>query len=180
MDCTTLSSQRSKWKRIDKGIRYLENALATSLLAAIINVVLLAVFFRYVLADPLSWSGEVATYMFAWLTLLGIAIAQRDHAHVDLKLFAHLSEAIGIVIAWFCWTVSVLFFAVLSIAGYVFTAGETVQTGPVSGIPLWIVYASVPTGGVLGLYHALCELRQLIRSPLSVTAAYHSEEIFDA
>lgn len=180
MGCTTSLSQHSKWKRFGEGIRYFENAVATCLLAAIITVVLVAVFFRYVLANPLSWSGEVATYMFAWLTLLGIAIAQRDHAHVDLKLFAHLGKTVGIALAWFCWTVSVLFFAVLAIAGLLFAAGETVQTGPVSGVPLWIIYASVPTGGILGLYHALGELQQLIRSPLSVSAAYHPEEIIDA
>jgi len=176
---TTSLSQHSKWRRFGKGVRYLENAAAICLLAAIIIVVLLAVFFRYVLADPLSWSGEVATYMFAWLTLLGISIAQRDHAHVDLKLFAHLGETVAIALAWFCWIVSVLFFAVLAIAGFVFAAGETVQTGPVSGIPLWIIYACVPTGGFLGLYHLLNELQHLIRSPLSVSAAYHPEEIVD-
>jgi len=157
-----------------------ENVVAGCLLAAIIIIVLLAVFFRYVLADPLSWSSEVATYLFAWLTLLGIAIAQRDHAHVDLKLFAHLSEAIGTATAWFCWTVSVLFFAVLAVAGYAFASGETIQTGPVSGIPLWIVYAGVPMGGCLGLYHALRDLPRLVRSPLSLATAQHREEVIDA
>ena len=176
----TSSRQLSSWRWIDEGIRYFENALASCLLAAIIIIVLLAVFFRYVLADPLSWSSEVATYMFAWLTLLGVAIAQRDHAHVDLKLFAHLDETIGIATAWFCWVSSTVFFVVLVIAGYAFASGETVQSGPVSGIPLWIIYASVPTGGALGLYHALCDLPQLIRSPLSLAAAHHPEEIVDA
>lgn len=176
----TSSKPHSSWRPIDDVIRRLENVLASCLLAAIIIIVLLAVVFRYLLANPLSWSSEVATYMFAWLTLLGIAIAQREHAHVDLRLFAHLGEKIAAATAWFCWTASFVFFVVLTVAGYVFASGETVQTGPVSGIPLWIVYAGVPAGGCLGLYHTLRDLPQLLRSPLSLAVVHHREEVVDA
>ena len=175
----TSSNLRNRWRRIDDVIRHVENFFVSVILAAIIIIVLLAVFFRYVLADPLSWSSEVATYMFAWVTLLGIAIAQRDHAHVDLKLFSHLGEALRTATAWICWTASLVFFAVLAIAGYIFASGETIQTGPVSGVPLWVVYASVPIGGLLGLYHVLYDLRRLLRSPLSLASAHPGEEIFD-
>jgi len=176
----TSSRQRSSWDRIDEGIRHVENVLAICLLAAIIVDVLLQVLFRYVLSDPLSWSSEVATYMFAWLTLIGIAIAQRDRAHIEVRLFAHLSEAIGIATAWLSWTTSFLFFAVLAVAGYLFASGEMIQTGPASGIHVWVVYACLPTGAVLGLYHTLCDLPQLIRSPLSLASAHHPEEVIDA
>jgi len=176
----TSSRRRSSWDWIVEGIRHVENVLAICLLAAIIVDVLLAVLFRYVLSNPLSWSSEVATYMFAWLTLIGIAIAQRDHAHIEVRLFAHLSEAIGIATAWISWIMSFLFFAVLAVAGYLFASGETIQTGPASGIHVWVVYACLPTGAVLGLYHTLCDLPQLIRSPLSLASAHHPEEVIDA
>ena len=119
----TSSRRRSSWDWIVEGIRHVENVLAICLLAAIIVDVLLAVLFRYVLSNPLSWSSEVATYMFAWLTLIGMAIAQRDHAHIEVRLFAHLSEAIGIATAWISWIMSFLFFAVLAVAGYLFASG---------------------------------------------------------
>ncbi len=173
----TSSRQRSNWDWIDAGVRQVENVLATCLLAAIIVDVLLQVIFRYVLSNPLSWSSEVATYMFAWLTLIGIAIAQRDHAHIEVRLFAHLSEAIGIATAWVSWITSFLFFAVLAVAGYLFASGEMIQTGPASGIYLWVVYACLPTGAALGLYHTLRDLPQLIRAPLSLASAHHSEEV---
>ena len=173
----TSSRKRSSWDWIDAGVRQVENALAICLLAAIIVDVLLQVLFRYVLSNPLSWSSEVATYMFAWLTLIGIAIAQRDHAHIEVRLFAHLSEAIGIATAWVAWITSLLFFAVLAVAGYLFASGELIQTGPASGIYLWVVYACMPTGAALGLYHTLRDLPQLIRAPLSLASAQHSEEV---
>lgn len=173
----TSSRKRSSWNWIDVGVRQVENVLAICLLAAIIVDVLLQVLFRYVLSNPLSWSSEVATYLFAWLTLIGIAIAQRDHAHIEVRLFAHLSDAIGIATAWVSWTTSFLFFAVLAVAGYLFASGEMIQTGPASGIYLWVVYACLPTGAALGLYHTLRDLPQLIRAPLSLTSVHDSEEV---
>jgi len=173
----TSSRQRSSWDWIDVGVRQVENVLAICLLAAIIVDVLLQVLFRYVLSNPLSWSSEVATYLFAWLTLIGIAIAQRDHAHIEVRLFAHLSEAIGIATAWVSWITSFLFFAVLAVAGCLYASGEMIQTGPASGIYLWVVYACLPSGALLGLYHTLRDLPQLIRAPLSLASAHHSEEV---
>jgi TRAP-type transport system small permease protein len=173
----TSSRKRSSWDWIDAGVRQVENVLVICLLAAIIVDVLLQVLFRYVLSNPLSWSSEVATYMFAWLTLIGIAIAQRDRAHIEVRLFAHLSEAIGIATAWVAWITSFLFFAVLAVAGYLFASGELIQTGPASGIYLWVVYACMPAGAALGLYHTLRDLPQLIRAPLSLASAQHSEEV---
>jgi len=176
----TSSRRRSSWDWIDEGVRHVENVLAICLLAAIIVDVLLQVLFRYVLSNPLSWSSEVATYMFAWLTLIGIAIAQRDRSHIEVRLFAHLSEATGIATAWISWIMSFLFFAILAVAGYFFASGEMIQTGPASGIHVWVVYACLPTGAALGLYHTLRELPQLIRSPLSLVSAHHPEEVVEA
>lgn len=173
----TSSRRRSSWDWIDQGVRWVENVLAICLLAAIIVDVLLQVLFRYVLSNPLSWSSEVATYTFAWLTLIGIAIAQRDHAHIEVRLFVHLSDATGIATAWFSWITSFLFFTLLAIAGYLFVSGEMIQTGPASGIHLWVVYACLPTGAMLGLYHTLRDLPQLIHAPLSLVSTRHSEEI---
>src|SRR5436853_5174734 len=73
---------RSALDRVDGGIRLLENAVGLTLVVLIVVDVTLQVIFRYVFENSLSWSSELATFMFAWLTLIGLAIAQRDHAHI--------------------------------------------------------------------------------------------------
>ena len=78
------AGQRSALDRVDGGIRLVENVVGLTLLAAIVVDVTQQVVFRYVLENSLSWSSELATYMFAWLTLIGLAIAQRDHAHIEV------------------------------------------------------------------------------------------------
>jgi TRAP-type C4-dicarboxylate transport system permease small subunit len=175
-----LPMRPSKVDWLDKGVRYLENALAVTLLSAIIVDVLLEVYFRYVLSHPLSWSGEIATYMFAWLTVIGIAIAQRDHSHIEVRFFSHLSDAAGVATAWISWTTSLLFFIMLAIGGYLFSSGSVIEEGPATGLPLWVAYACLPVGAILGIYHTLMDLPELIRSPLALGAAHHPEEDISA
>lgn len=172
----TSSKTLNKWGWIGKSIRHAENALAICLLALIIADVLVAVFFRYVLSNPLSWSGEIATYMFAWLTSLGVAIAQRDHSHIEVRLFSHLSDKAGIATAWISWLASSVFFVLLAVAGYLFTSGDTIEIGPASGIPVWIAYACLPVGAALGFYHAMCDFPALIRSPLTLGMVHHPRD----
>src|SRR5512141_582919 len=86
----TPPAARGRLGAVEAAIGRVENALALALLIAIVVHVSLQVLFRYVLSYSLSWSSELATYMFAWLTLLGMAIAQRERAHIDVQFFGHL------------------------------------------------------------------------------------------
>lgn len=149
---------RSALDRVDDGIRFLENAVGLTLLVLIVIDVTLQVVFRYVFEISLSWSSELATYMFAWLTLTGLAIAQRDHAHIEVKFFPNASGTLASVLRWIGWTSSLMFFVVLGIGGYFFFAGDTIQSGPATGLPLWAVYSCLPIGGLLGFYHTLHDL----------------------
>ena len=49
-------------------------------------VMLLGVFFRYVLNDSLSWSDEVALFIFGWVAFLFIASAYLHDKHVNLDI----------------------------------------------------------------------------------------------
>jgi TRAP-type C4-dicarboxylate transport system permease small subunit len=144
---------------VETAVGRVENALAIGLLIAIVLDVSLQVLFRYVLSHSLSWSSELATYMFAWLTLLGMAIAQRERAHIEVQFFGHLSPGVRVALSWVAWLASLAFFAVLLFGGYFFFEGDTIQSGPATGIPLWAVYSSLPVGAALGIFHVLCDLR---------------------
>jgi len=144
------------------GIRFVENLAAIALLIAIVVDVSLQVVFRYVLSHPLSWSSELATYLFEWLTVLGMAIAQRERAHLAVQFFADRSPAVRDALRWLAWGVSLVFFALLLFGGYFFFAGDTIQSGPATGIPLWAVYSCLPVGAALGLYHVLYDLPRVI------------------
>lgn len=59
-------------------------AISVVLLAGVTVVTGVAVFFRYVLNDPLQWSQELAQYALVWLVMLGASIAVRSREHIRL------------------------------------------------------------------------------------------------
>lgn len=56
------------------------------LLAALVLLVCLGVFFRYVLNSSLSWYDEFASYMLVWLTFYGTVVADYRRRHISFEL----------------------------------------------------------------------------------------------
>lgn len=67
-------------------LRRLLEAGCVALLVADILILLLGVFMRYVLNEPLAWGDEVALLLFSWLTMLGAALAINRHEHLKMTV----------------------------------------------------------------------------------------------
>lgn len=61
--------------------------LSVLLLVAMTVVVTLAVFYRYVLQDSLTWYDEIASFMLVWLTFGGAVVVSRRRRHIGFELF---------------------------------------------------------------------------------------------
>jgi TRAP-type C4-dicarboxylate transport system permease small subunit len=59
---------------------------AVCLLAGLVVVVCLGVFFRYVLNSSLVWYDEFASYMLVWLTFYGAVVADYQGRHISFDL----------------------------------------------------------------------------------------------
>lgn len=59
---------------------------AVCLLAGLVVIVCLGVFFRYVLNSSLSWYDEFASYMLVWLTFYGTVVADYRRRHIGFEL----------------------------------------------------------------------------------------------
>ncbi|MDH5287979.1 MAG: TRAP transporter small permease [Betaproteobacteria bacterium] len=62
------------------------DALAIALFAAMFACVLAQVIFRYFLGSPLTWSDELARYLFVWCAFLGWVIAARRRSHLAVTM----------------------------------------------------------------------------------------------
>lgn len=155
--------QRSTVARIDHQVARFENGLGILLVIMVTVVVLLQIGFRFFLNSPLSWSGELATYFLVWLTFLGLAIAQRDKAHVALHILPDLHGASAIAIRWVRWLAAAALFAVMGGGGLDLAFMHNVESSPAMGLPIWVVYLGLPLGGILGLWHVMMELPGVIR-----------------
>jgi TRAP-type transport system small permease protein len=59
---------------------------AVVLLAALVVLVCLGVFFRYVMNSSLTWYDEFASYMLVWLTFYGTVVADYRRRHIGFEL----------------------------------------------------------------------------------------------
>ena len=59
---------------------------AVCLLAGLVVIVCLGVFFRYVVNASLTWYDEFASYMLVWLTFYGTVVADYRRRHIGFEL----------------------------------------------------------------------------------------------
>ena len=150
-------------RRIDRVIAVCENLLGITLVITVVLVVALQIIFRFVLSQPLSWSGETATYILVWMTMLGMAIAQRERAHVAMQVLPRMPPAAQAIVDWLCWLATLGMFLSLGAGGLELGILHHVQRSPATGLPIWVVYCALPVGGVLGLWHTLQDLPRVLK-----------------
>lgn len=104
----------------------LEEGLCAALLLAICVVTMTQVVGRYVFASPPSWSQQLATILFVWLTFIGAALALKRGEHFAVAVVVDslpvrwrraMYAGISLVVAACC--VGLLWFSIrYTIAGW--------------------------------------------------------------
>ena len=72
---------------------YLENVVKVTIVLSMAGIVIfvnLAVFYRYVLADPLTWTTEISAYLLVYTVLFGASIGLRHNQFVKVEVLANL------------------------------------------------------------------------------------------
>lgn len=148
---------------LDRGLgrvdRYLL-ALCCAIFAAIVVVVLTAVFFRYVLNSSLMWGEELARYLSVWLVFLGLSCAHRRSEHVSLtsllgrlpKISPHAARVVGELIT-LCLCLVVAYYGAQATAS---NFGRH-QVSPALRIEIAWIYMAIPAG------FALLSLQSFVR-----------------
>ena len=75
-------------------MRSVLDRIVGSLLALIMGGMTVLVFssvvLRYVLNSPVTWSEELASLLFAWLTFVGAYVGFRTHSHIRIDTLTML------------------------------------------------------------------------------------------
>ena len=128
---------------------YLEMGICVTLISVIAVVLGLQVFMRYVMQNSLSWSEELARYLFIWLIYIGISYGAKIMRHIkidaSLYLFPKKWRAYVVIIGDFLFLVFcliVITYSVLLVNRQLMLS----QTSPAIGMPMWIVYAAPGVG----------------------------------
>ena len=119
------------------------------IMAVLLNV---QVFMRYVMRSSLSWTEELARYVFIWLVYIGISYGAKISKHLrmeaGLDLFPKKWRPFVLLAAdafFFCFAVYI------SYRGWDVVQRQIRlgQISPAMGIPMWIVYAAPMVGFAL-------------------------------
>lgn len=150
---------RNAFDRIEEV--FLVTSLAFNVVLIFIQVVM-----RYVFQNSLSWSEELARYIFLWQTWVGASYAVRMRRHFRVEMLVDLMK--GRLRKWYelvvllVWCAFALFIAW---QGSVLTAFliKRWQVSAAMQIPIAWAYASVPAGCAMMAIRLVMEMKDLLR-----------------
>jgi TRAP-type C4-dicarboxylate transport system permease small subunit len=132
------------------------NWVLVVLMAVMVVVIALQVWYRFILNNPLDWSEELGRYVFVWISFLGSAAGVRYQVHLGIDV---LEKIVGPVV--FRYVVALINFLIQIFLLFVIYWGFTLltvvrfQTSPSMLIPMTYPYAAVPVGAIFMLINSL-------------------------
>ena len=131
---------------------HLEKIFCVIFLALMSIIIVLQVFFRYVLNNSLSWSEELARYLFIWMIYIGISYGVKLDKHICVDaVYTFMPKSIKrgyAIVAYLLF----LAFAVFIVYYGIMVVGMQISSGQVSpamGLPTQDVYAAPAVGMIL-------------------------------
>ena len=128
-----------------------------------ISVIVIAVqvVMRSVFNASLSWSEELARYLFVWQSWIGVSFCQRFGQHISIDFLKNsLKNEKKYILETGSMILSIGAACVLCCTGFDLTV-RVYELGSISTalhVPMWLIYGAMPTGCVLYIIRAVLQL----------------------
>ena len=130
--------------------------LVVVFLSAMVIIVLLQVFFRFILNNALPWPEEISRYLMVWGTFLGSGIACKYESHIGLSFIRErINAKYQGIIEFFVNCCILLFLAVCIWKGIIIFKFTLKQISPSAHISMAWPYSSVPICSAIMFIHIL-------------------------
>lgn len=141
------------------------DVMAIATFAGMFACVLAGVGFRYFLGDPLTWSDELARYLFVWCAFLGWVVAARRRSHLAIgSLPQRASPGLKACLALFAAAAAIAFAAVLAWYGTRIALRNLDVDTTTLFFTMGVVYAIVPLAAIAVGLHAAADARMALRA----------------
>ena len=149
-------------------IRKINDVSVVILFVAMTITVLIQVFFRYVMQSPLRWTEEAARYLMIWLVLLGSGVAMRNKAHLQVDVLTSAlpekpKKFVNIIVS----ALVIAFLLIMTVYGFKVAMKTMFQTSPAMRLPMSLIYAAFPVGGVLMIMEAGVSFVEMLKTKVS-------------
>jgi TRAP-type C4-dicarboxylate transport system permease small subunit len=143
-------------RKLVEAVNRAAEILTQVLLGVMVVVVFTQVIFRFFIQQPLSWSEEVARYVFVGIIWMGAATVVKDNGHPGMDLLTR-----SLPVAWqraIHILVNLLVAATLVtvvVTGFRLVAANMSQPSPAMELPMGIPYAAIPIAAAIMLLNLL-------------------------
>lgn len=136
------------------------NVLAGVSFLAMVALTCWQVFTRYILQNPSSWSEELVSYLFAWMSLLGASIVVGERGHMNIPIVVErMGEKGRKFFSIFAEIVACLFAGVILVYGGIqITSLAMGQMTSALGFPIGVFYIVLPLSGVINIIYTILNI----------------------
>jgi|SRR5210317_142500 TRAP-type C4-dicarboxylate transport system permease small subunit len=130
-------------------ITRIEEVVSSFCLSAMIVIISVQVFRRYVLQNSLDWSEELARYFFIWAVYIGCSFATKEDRHLEVTILRHVNggkwaKPITVI----AYSLTIIFCGCVTVWGtqmVLFLIGTGQKTQALEVSMFWI-YIAIPLG----------------------------------
>jgi len=151
---------------VKKFLNNFEEYFVVWTMAIMTILVFIQVVMRYVFSNSLSWSEEMARFIFLWLSWIGASYAVKERSHFRVEMFANMIKGKSrlyfeylVLIIWFVFSFVLTWYG----TELILFISESGQTSAAMDLPMSWPYASVPVGCGLMCIRLLIEMYKLYR-----------------
>ncbi|MGO1480530.1 MAG: TRAP transporter small permease [Brachybacterium sp.] len=154
----------------------IEEIIGAGLMIAMVLILFVQVISRFVFSNSLSWSEELARYMFIWMIYLclGSVTIRSEHIVIDVLILRlkpaarRIAETVTLVVA-FALNLLILWVA----ADIAWTFMQLGQTSAALSLPMAMVYAALPVGMLIATLRTVQMIARLwSQNPEELAAAH--------
>lgn len=151
-------------RQLRKYLNFALNALAGGSFLAMVLLTCWQVFTRYILRNPSTWSEEMVSYLFAWMSLFGASIVVGERGHMNIPILVErLGDKARKFFAIFGELVACIFAGVILVYGGIqITSLAMGQMTSSLGVPIGIFYVVLPLSGALNIIYTISNIVDLV------------------
>lgn len=150
--------------KVENRIYKLVSWVTIMLFMIMVGLCILQVVCRYVLKVSLSFTEELARFLFIWTTFLGTAMALKRNKHVKMELLVQsLPEIVQRLIKLLVFVTEMLIYGVLFYSGVQVVSKTMVQTSAAMNVPMGLVYSVVPISAIIMVVFEMTAKLKLLR-----------------
>lgn len=156
-------------KQLRKLLNNILDVLAGGSFLVMVLLTCWQVFTRYILQNPSSWSEELVSYMFGWMSLFGASIVVGERGHMNIPILVDkMGAGARKALAIFAELIACLFAGIILVyGGMQITSLAMGQMTSSLGVPIGIFYIVLPVSGALNVVYTVLNIIGILNGTIS-------------